>query len=180
MKQGKTLLINNIISLLLFGASGVLGTMLLVFIWNFSLTYDVPYWMGVMLFGLAMIASAILIPLSFCFFSGKWCLKKVKKGWCFVSPLSFLVCSFCYDILVYASFFENWLSEKENSFFHLTLGFLGGNSYLVDFLMVNYFENGFLYLATEMGISVLYYLLLVLGNMSGRKGLRKVEVPFDK
>ena len=169
MKQGKALLINNIISLLLYGASSVLGTVLFVLIFSFLYYTDIPSWLREIP-SFPVISVAILIPFAFCFFSGKWCLQKVENRLCFVSPLAFLLCSLCFDI--YPLVFEKSLFEV--SFLDFIVGILCGNSLLVEFLTVSHVENSFFLVG--MGISILHYLLLVLGNMSGRKGSKRTVI----
>ncbi len=175
MKQGKALLINNMISLLMCGVSGVLGVLSIVGIMTvggiFPSTF--PIWLYKIYFHLLFLL-ATLIPFVLSFFWGKWCLKKVEKRLCFVSPLAFLLFSFCFNF--YVSYFPDY--QIENGSLKLLVGILGGNSVWIDFLSSIYIDATFLsyesfFFLVNIPISILHYLLLVLGNMSGRKGSKR-------
>ena len=177
MKQGKTLLINNMISLLLYGVFGVLGVLSIVIIMTVSGIFPstFPIWLYKIYFHLLFLL-ATLIPFVLSFFCGKWCLKKVEKKLCFVSPLAFLLFSFCFDF--FTSYFPDY--QIANGSLKLLVGFLCGDAIWMKFLTSIYvdatslsFESlsyeSFFFLI-NIPISILNYFLLVLGNMSGRKG----------
>lgn len=106
------------------------------------------------------------LPLCFFYFIfGKKFFRKVNKEFCFVSPIAFLLASLFSDILVYfqhgeLDLLKGFLIGDANYLHCLVAGYPDLPSYLVKYF----------FCVMNIATTILYYLILVLGNLYNKKG----------